>query len=405
MKNKFKFMSACVMTGMIGLTSALYAATTSTYDYELYTKYNIVTDGQEVTIPSSTTFSNGTTIDLGDYKEKVEEIDNQSDAVIFTDNKISFDGVFITSFFDEYKVIVSDVGTPKSEIDYELLKKYDLAKYFLVSRNEDLVAMKNEKASQGVTEDRIKYLDVVIADYEEDVEALEEIRTEIGNLTDIRQDIMLGIPYLVKTVSTSQEVNLATSTVKEDNTIKYYLYTTIYRDLRLDEIKYIIGTNKETALADFNPDVYTYNVTLPATTPRDTLIRTNSEASMISTLESNGYNMDLGLSVKDAAVVLVDGKGTAKIDVTFDISNYANNDEYTEDITRTYTINFTVADYPKGDLNKDGLVNSADAAKALVLYKYNNATEEELELGDMNDDGLMNSADAAKILTVYKYGY
>ena len=68
-------------------------------------------------------------------------------------------------------------------------------------------------------------------------------------------------------------------------------------------------------------------------------------------------------------------------------------------------INVTVNSVIKGDLNKDGIVNSADAAKALVLYKYNNPTDEELAIGDMNDDGLMNSADAAKILNIYKYGY
>ncbi|MBO5476942.1 MAG: dockerin type I repeat-containing protein [Clostridia bacterium] len=62
-------------------------------------------------------------------------------------------------------------------------------------------------------------------------------------------------------------------------------------------------------------------------------------------------------------------------------------------------------DFVKGDLNNDGLVNSADAAKALSLYKYNNATEMELLKGDMNDDGIINSSDAAKILTVYKYNY
>lgn len=57
----------------------------------------------------------------------------------------------------------------------------------------------------------------------------------------------------------------------------------------------------------------------------------------------------------------------------------------------------------KGDLNDDGLVDSADAAIALNLYKYNNATENDLEIGDMDENGMIDSADAAIILNVYKY--
>ena len=59
----------------------------------------------------------------------------------------------------------------------------------------------------------------------------------------------------------------------------------------------------------------------------------------------------------------------------------------------------------KGDLNLDGLVNSADAAIALKLYKYNNWTDKQRVLGDLNEDELINSADAAAILKIYKYEY
>ena len=73
--------------------------------------------------------------------------------------------------------------------------------------------------------------------------------------------------------------------------------------------------------------------------------------------------------------------------------------------------NVTLADYTivlsklktKGDINRDGLVDSADAAIALNLYKYNNATEEDIEHGDMDDNGMIDSADAAMILNAYKY--
>ena len=67
------------------------------------------------------------------------------------------------------------------------------------------------------------------------------------------------------------------------------------------------------------------------------------------------------------------------------------------------TITIIVEKAKKGDINQDGLIDSADAAIALNLYKYNNATEVEIELGDMDNNGLIDSADAAMILNVFKY--
>lgn len=61
-------------------------------------------------------------------------------------------------------------------------------------------------------------------------------------------------------------------------------------------------------------------------------------------------------------------------------------------------------DLKKGDINKDGLVDSADAAIALNLYKYNNVTTEDLQTGDMDENGMLDSADAAMILNTFKYG-
>lgn len=57
----------------------------------------------------------------------------------------------------------------------------------------------------------------------------------------------------------------------------------------------------------------------------------------------------------------------------------------------------------KGDINRDGLVDSADAAIVLNLYKYDNATEDDIKYGDMDANGILDSADAAMILNTYKY--
>lgn len=56
-----------------------------------------------------------------------------------------------------------------------------------------------------------------------------------------------------------------------------------------------------------------------------------------------------------------------------------------------------------GDINMDGLVDSADAAIVLNLFKYNNATQTDIDLADLDDNGLLDSADAAIILNIFKY--
>ena len=403
MKNKFKVISAYIMICIIGLSSVLYAKTTSTYNYELYTKYKIVTDGQTVTVPTSTTFSDDYSVDLTQYHSTLTKLANSSSKIEFTDSNLSFDGVFVTTFFDEYKALVDLTGQAKASPDYELLKKYDLVKHFLPTKQSNLVNYKNEKAAEGTTEDRIKILDLLISNYEEDIAELTTLKTEVDAL-ESRQPVLLGVPYLVKRVSTTQKANATTQQLIEENTIKYYLYTTIYRDLRLDELKYSVNSGTNVAVANFSEDTYTYDITLPATTPKDAKITTTSALSMVSTIESSDYKgTDLGLSIKEADITLNNGKGTAKVLVTFDISNYKQNDDYTSNITREYTVNFTVEEYKKGDINRDGLVDSADAAIALNLYKYNNATEDNLLMGDMDENGMIDSADAAIILNIFKY--
>lgn len=59
--------------------------------------------------------------------------------------------------------------------------------------------------------------------------------------------------------------------------------------------------------------------------------------------------------------------------------------------------------YKLGDINQDGLVDSADAAIALNMFKYNSGTNIEKILGDLNEDKLIDSADAALILNIFKY--
>ncbi len=57
----------------------------------------------------------------------------------------------------------------------------------------------------------------------------------------------------------------------------------------------------------------------------------------------------------------------------------------------------------KGDLDKNGQVDTADAAIALNLYKYKNATMEDIEIADMDGNNIIDTADAAVILNMFKY--
>ena len=56
----------------------------------------------------------------------------------------------------------------------------------------------------------------------------------------------------------------------------------------------------------------------------------------------------------------------------------------------------------KGDINKDGFINSTDAAMVLDRYKDGNQTEEDILIADMDENEILNSTDAAMILDIYK---
>ena len=96
------------------------------------------------------------------------------------------------------------------------------------------------------------------------------------------------------------------------------------------------------------------------------------------------------------------GRYTAQFDL-LDKENYVWEDNRTTTQIIEWVITTPEPSYKKGDINKDGLVDSADAAIALNLYKYNNATVEDIQIGDMDENGMIDSADAAMILNVFKY--
>ncbi len=93
--------------------------------------------------------------------------------------------------------------------------------------------------------------------------------------------------------------------------------------------------------------------------------------------------------------------GVATVKLTANISvDGIQRDTITKNIT-VYVYKDGQLDFMKGDLDKNRVVNSNDAAIASDIYNRGYATSEELAIGDMNNDGNINSTDAALILDIY----
>ena len=86
------------------------------------------------------------------------------------------------------------------------------------------------------------------------------------------------------------------------------------------------------------------------------------------------------------------GVGTVRVTVT--------DDENGKEFITEMIIN--VMDFIKGDMNKDGAVNSIDASLVIDRYKTRNITDEDYAIGDMNEDNTLNSIDASLIIDLYK---
>lgn len=93
-------------------------------------------------------------------------------------------------------------------------------------------------------------------------------------------------------------------------------------------------------------------------------------------------------SVSQDGTVKAENEGETIIKATLSDGKYA---EYT----------LVVDNYLKGDMNKDGKINSEDAAIVIDKYKNVEATMEDIAIGDMDENGQLNSQDAAIILDMY----
>lgn len=400
MKRKLKKILA--VAGIVAMiTPNIYAATEMKYNIEdIVTKYEILLDGESVEIPDTVKFSDGHSVDLNPFKDELEK--KTSNVIKYVNGTFTYNGgLSQTSISSEYLPFFNNIGILKVNINEDdVIKRYE--KYGLLGTR--IKQIENYQQSIAGTTDGevLKLYNLRLSNYIEDVERMQKIQIDNDTMT-----IMSSLPYLSRTCDINEEANVTSGILKETRIMKYYVYDLIYRDLRLNYIRYSTDSNTFKSVPEFDMNKYTYTIKLPENIADNATITTESMGFMDAILKYNnivGYN--LAIEVEDDVVKLVNGYGVAKINVVFNMLDTFGEyvDGYTSNPSRQYTVVFTKNDFLKGDLDRNNIVNANDAAIALDLYKYGNVTDEELKIGDMDNNGIINANDAALILDIYKYG-
>lgn len=402
-KIKSKIRICLILLAIMTVTlTPIFAASDTTIEYgNITTKYKILVDGEVYTMPDLIIYDDEYVQYLTNFHTNLTNLSNSSDAINFTENgELSVNNIFLSGIVAEYIPIISEYGIKEQNVDSVILDKQFKTHYLLQYKKANL---ESYKAQREATEDEelILDLDTIISNYEEDISILENI--DLSDITSPKR-IFCTMPYLTRNIVNKKvSIDSNTNTVTENFIVDYYLYSIIYRDLRLDSIEYSINSGESMTLDSFSKDIYTYDIALPSTVAKDAVIKTNSKAYMQQLLEINNLTeeYELDLSIQEDEITLENGKGTAIIKVIFDTSKYPTL-ESTDTLERTYTLNYTVADYLKGDMNGDGKINAQDASIVLDKYKYDNATQEDIKIGDMDNNGKLNATDASQIIDIYK---
>ena len=405
MKNKLKIFAAAF--SIIALAAPnIYAASNISYDFKpAQAEYKVLLDGQSYQIPDEVTFANGTiSVSLETYKENLQNSASQVSTIDYDNGLLTFKGgVTLSRIANEYVPIVSKSGNLNDSINYDNVKQY-FEKYQLLNKLKSKKVEYENSILQTTDENELKKFNAFVSNYEDDIERIENLK-----VTELSQTIYSSIPYLAVNYTFTEGYNSEDNSVSLKIAPTYYLYSIIFRDLRLSTLQYSINSNNYVSVPNFDKDTYTYTIKLPSSVADNATITTKSKGYMDNVLQSNNYtDYDLDLEVIDDTIELKNGTGTAKVKVVYDMYGSLGENADTTFSTnpeREYTIYFTKYDFLKGDLDRNGAVNANDAAVALDLYKYGNATDEDMQIGDMNEDGVINANDAALILDVYKYGY
>ena len=405
MKNKLKIFAAAF--SIIALAAPnIYAASNISYDFKLaQAEYKVLLDGQSYQIPDEITFANGSiSVSLETYKNNLQNSASQVSTIDYDNGLLTFKGgVTLSRIANEYVPIVSKSGNLNDSINYDNVKQY-FEKYQLLNKLKSKKVEYENSILQTTDENELKKFNAFVSNYEDDIERIENLK-----VTELSQTIYSSIPYLAVNYTFTEGYNSEDNSVSLKIAPTYYLYSIIFRDLRLSTLQYSINSNNYVSVPNFDKDTYTYTIKLPDSVADNATITTKSKGYMDNVLQSNNYtDYDLDLEVIDDTIELKNGTGTAKVKVVYDMYGSLGENADTTFSTnpeREYTIYFTKYDFLKGDLDRNGAVNANDAAVALDLYKYGNATDEDMQIGDMNEDGVINANDAALILDVYKYGY
>ena len=407
---KIKFKAIIAALGIISIISpSIYAVTNIEYNFKpAKAKYKVILDGQSYQIPNSISFDEGkVNIDTEFLKQNLQVASDMTDYIEYSNGTLTYLGNFIqTTVSNEYVPIVGNTGLLQSNIDYDTLKNY-FEKNELGSKLHDKAVEYIEKLQSEEDESKIKEYTSIVNNFNEEIRRINNLKVE-----NIQKKLILTIPCLG--VNYNELKNIGYNPDDDSVSISleptYYLYSIIFRDLRVLSMRYNINNSDDYVyVPDFDKDTYTYTIKLDDSVPDNATITTSSVGYMNSILEQeNLEDSDLNISVQDDTIQLVNGMGTATVKVVYDM--YASLGEYadtsfTTNPEREYTIYFTKYDFIKGDLDRNGAVNSDDAAIALDLYRYGNVSDEDLQIGDMDENGLINSDDAALILDVYRYGY
>ena len=407
---KIKFKAIIAALGIISIISpSIYAVTNIEYNFKpAKAKYKVILDGQSYQIPNSISFDEGkVNIDTEFLKQNSQVASDMTDSIEYSNGTLTYLGNFIqTTVSNEYVPIVGNTGLLQSNIDYDILKNY-FEKNELGSKLHDKAVEYIEKLQSEEDESKIKEYTSIVNNFNEEIRRINNLKVE-----NIQKDLISTIPCLGVNYNELEniEYNPDDDSVSISLEPTYYLYSIIFRDLRVLSMRYNINNSDDYVyVPDFDKDTYTYTIKLDDSVPDNATITTSSVGYMNSILEQeNLEDSDLNISVQDDTIQLVNGMGTATVKVVYDM--YASLGEYadtsfTTNPEREYTIYFTKYDFIKGDLDRNGAVNSDDAAIALDLYRYGNVSDEDLQIGDMDENGLINSDDAALILDVYRYGY
>ncbi len=407
---KIKFKAIIAALGIISIISpSIYAVTNIEYNFKpAKAKYKVILDGQSYQIPDSISFDEGNVnINTEFLKQNLQVASDMTDSIEYSNGTLTYLGNFIqTTVSNEYVPIVGNTGLLQSNIDYDILKNY-FEKNELGSKLHDKAVEYIEKLQSEEDESKIKEYTSIVNNFNEEIRRINNLKVE-----NIQKKLILTIPCLGVNYNELEniEYNPDDDSVSISLEPTYYLYSIIFRDLRVLSMRYNINNSDDYVyVPDFDKDTYTYTIKLDDSVPDNATITTSSVGYMNSILEQeNLEDSDLNISVQDDTIQLVNGMGTATVKVVYDM--YASLGEYadtsfTTNPEREYTIYFTKYDFIKGDLDRNGAVNSDDAAIALDLYRYGNVSDEDLQIGDMDENGLINSDDAALILDVYRYGY